>query len=82
MTCLLDKVVDEIPGPDIDESGDLQMLVTTLDWSEYVGPNVFRPIQRGDQHLQIPGLINIRTGDFIHHLVQQACHILRPDRMV
>ena len=45
-------------------------------------PNVFRPIQRGDQHLQIPGLINIRTGDFIHHLVQQACHILRPDRMI
>jgi len=48
MTCLLDKVVDEIPGPDIDESGDLQMLVTTLDWSEYVGRIAVGCIQAGE----------------------------------
>lgn len=48
MTCLLDKVVDEIPGPDVDEAGSLQMLVTTLDWSEYVGRIAVGRIQSGE----------------------------------
>ena len=48
MTCLLDKVVKEIPGPDVDESGPLQMLVTTLDWSEYVGRIAVGRIQSGE----------------------------------
>jgi len=37
MQPLLDLVLQEIPGPEIDSSAPLQMLVTTLDWSEYVG---------------------------------------------
>ena len=48
MTCLLDKVVKEIPGPDVDESGPLQMIVTTLDWSEYVGRIAVGRIQSGE----------------------------------
>jgi len=34
---LLDLVLKEIPGPEVDPDAPLQMLVTTLDWSEYVG---------------------------------------------
>ena len=34
---LLDLVLEHVPGPVIDEDSPLQMLVTTLDWSEYVG---------------------------------------------
>jgi GTP-binding protein len=34
---LLDMVLDKVPGPEIDNDAPLQMLVTTLDWSEYVG---------------------------------------------
>ena len=34
---LLDLVLDHVPGPEIDEAAPLQMLVTTIDWSEYVG---------------------------------------------
>ena len=34
---LLDMVLKNIPGPQIDAQASLQMLVTTLDWSEYVG---------------------------------------------
>ena len=30
-------VLDSIPGPEIDADSPLQMLCTTLDWSEYVG---------------------------------------------
>ena len=34
---LLDLVLERIPGPEIDADAPLQMLVTTLDWSDYVG---------------------------------------------
>jgi len=37
MRPLLDLVVRSVPGPEIDRDAPLQMLVTTLDWSEYVG---------------------------------------------
>ena len=34
---LMDMIVDEIPGPETALDEPLQMLVTTLDWSDYVG---------------------------------------------
>jgi len=37
MRPLLDLVLEHVPGPEIDDDAPLQMLVTTLDWSEYVG---------------------------------------------
>jgi GTP-binding protein len=30
-------VLDKVPGPEVQPDAPLQMLVTTLDWSEYVG---------------------------------------------
>lgn len=37
MRPLLDLVVDRLQGPEVDADQPLQMMVTTLDWSEYVG---------------------------------------------
>ncbi len=37
MQPLLDLVLERIAGPEIDAEASLQMLVTTLDWSDYVG---------------------------------------------
>jgi len=37
MRPLLDMVLQYIPGPEIAPTAPLQMLVTTLDWSDYVG---------------------------------------------
>jgi GTP-binding protein len=37
MQPLLDLVLDKIPGPDVETDKPLRMLVTNLDWSEYVG---------------------------------------------
>ncbi|MEI8375030.1 MAG: translational GTPase TypA [Planctomycetota bacterium] len=34
---LMDMILDKIPGPEIDAEAPLQMLITTLDWSDYVG---------------------------------------------
>ena len=47
MVPLLDMVVKEIPGPEIDTQSQLQMLVTTLDWSEFVGRIAIGRIQSG-----------------------------------
>ncbi len=44
---LLELVLDKVPGPKVDKGGTLQMLVTTLDWSEYVGRIAVGRIQAG-----------------------------------
>jgi len=37
MRLLLDMVLEKIPGPAVKPDAPLQMLVTTIDWSQYVG---------------------------------------------
>lgn len=37
MIPLLDMVLDKIPGPTIDSTNPFQMMITTLEWSKYVG---------------------------------------------
>ena len=34
---LLDAVLEHVPGPDVNVDGPFQMMVTSLQWSEYVG---------------------------------------------
>ncbi len=48
MKLLLDMVVREIPGPKVERDQPLQMLVTTLDWSEYVGRIAIGRIRAGE----------------------------------
>jgi GTP-binding protein len=47
MRPLLDMVLDKIPGPNVELHRPLQMLVTTLDWSEFVGRIAVGRIQAG-----------------------------------
>jgi GTP-binding protein len=47
MRPLLDLLVDHLPGPRIDAEAPLRMLVTTLDWSEYVGRIAVGRIEAG-----------------------------------
>ncbi len=47
MKTLLDMIIREIPGPEVELSQPLQMLVTTLDWSEYTGRIAVGRIQAG-----------------------------------
>jgi GTP-binding protein len=44
---LLDLVLEKIPGPEIEANKPLQMLVTTLEWSEYVGRIAIGRIRAG-----------------------------------
>ena len=45
---LMDMVLEKVPGPEIDADAPLQMLVTTLDWSDYVGRIAIGRIHSGD----------------------------------
>jgi GTP-binding protein len=47
LTPLLDLVLERVPGPDVDLNAPLQMLVTTLDWSDFVGRIGIGRIQAG-----------------------------------
>ncbi|PHS11405.1 MAG: translational GTPase TypA [Blastopirellula sp.] len=47
MQPLLDMVLEHIPGPEVEIESPLQMLVTTLDWSEYTGRIAVGRIQAG-----------------------------------
>ena len=55
MRPLLDMILDAVPGPEIDAEATLQMLVTSLDWSDYVGRIAIGRIYSG----------NIRRGQQI-----------------
>ncbi|MBN1589646.1 MAG: translational GTPase TypA [Pirellulales bacterium] len=48
MKPLLDLMLDAIPGPEVDPDSPLQMLVTTLDWSDYVGRIAIGRISSGN----------------------------------
>ena len=44
---LMDLILEHVPGPDVDVASPLQMLVTTLDWSDYVGRIAIGRVQGG-----------------------------------
>jgi len=47
MQPLLDLVLEKIPGPVVDAAAPLRMLVTTLDWSDYVGRIAIGRVESG-----------------------------------
>jgi GTP-binding protein len=47
MIPLLDMILEKIPGPDVEPDAPLQLLVTNLDWSDYVGRIGIGRIQSG-----------------------------------
>ena len=47
MQPLLDLVLKKIPGPAVDQTAPLRMLVTTLDWSDYVGRIAIGRVESG-----------------------------------
>ena len=48
MEPLLDLVMQQVPGPEIDADQPLRMLVTTIDWSEFVGRIAIGRLQSGE----------------------------------
>ena len=47
MTPLFETIIDEVPAPDVDTEGPLQMRISSLDYNSYVGVIGIARIQRG-----------------------------------
>ncbi len=47
LTPLFDKIINYIPAPEGDEAGELQLLVSSIDYNEYVGRIGIGRIERG-----------------------------------
>lgn len=73
---LLDMVIEHVPPPEADPDGSFQMMVTTLEWSEYVGRiatgrilsgNVSKgqkvAIARADESLQPAEVVSVELFD-------------------
>ncbi len=53
MSCLLQTIIDKVPPPEVEENAPLQMQISALDYSSYVGVIGLGRIARG----------TVRTGD-------------------
>ena len=60
---LFDKIMDYIPAPEGDENGELQLLVSSIDYNEYVGRIGIGRIERGSIRANQDAYIcNYHTG--------------------
>ena len=61
---LFDKILNYIPSPEGDEEGELQLLVSSIDYNEYVGRIGIGRIERGRiRQNQDAYICNYHTGD-------------------
>lgn len=70
MQPLLDLVLEQIPGPEVEPEAALQLLVTNLDWSEYVGRIAVGRVQAGK--LEKNQAIDVIKSDGIPKAAQVA----------
>ncbi len=65
MEALLDLILEKIPGPIVAPDEPLQMLVTTLDWSDYVGRIAVGRVESGTLIKGAQVVRSTATGEFI-----------------
>ncbi|MDP3059104.1 MAG: translational GTPase TypA, partial [bacterium] len=60
LTPLFETIINRIPAPEVDTEAPLQMLISTLDWDDYVGRIAVGRITRGKIRLgQTVGIVNV-----------------------
>ncbi|MEZ5552839.1 MAG: translational GTPase TypA [Pseudomonadales bacterium] len=62
MTPLLDLIIDRVPPPAVDEAGPLQMQISSLGYSSYVGVMGIGRIKRGTVKRNMPVVVVDRDG--------------------
>jgi GTP-binding protein len=63
MEPLLDMVLEHIPGPEVDVAAPLQMMVTSLIWSEYVGRIAVGRINAGTARVGQKVVVMTKNGN-------------------
>lgn len=51
LTPLFETILSHIPAPHVDTEGDLQMLVSSIDYNDYVGRIAIGRVERGTMHV-------------------------------
>ena len=81
MTPLFEAIVNHCPPPDIDESGPLQLQVSQLDYSSYVGAIGIGRIKRGKIRRNSAVVIVDREGNVRNERIMQVMGFLGLDRV-
>lgn len=81
MTPLFEAIVKNCPPPDIDESGPLQLQVSQLDYSSYVGAIGIGRIKRGTIRRNSPVVVVDREGKVRNERIIQVLGFLGLDRV-
>lgn len=69
MKCLFDTIIDYIPAPEGDKDADLQILVTTIDYNDYVGRIGIGKVQNGTVKVnQDVAIVNIHDPEKLEKL--------------
>ena len=63
MECLFQLIVDNVPAPDVDPHGPLQMQISALDYNAYVGVLGIGRITRGKVHVNQPVVVLDMEGN-------------------
>jgi GTP-binding protein len=81
MTPLFETIVKHCPPPDIDESGPLQLQVSQLDYSSYVGAIGIGRIKRGTIRRNSPVVVVDREGKVRNERIMQVLGFLGLERV-
>ncbi|MFL6620398.1 MAG: translational GTPase TypA [Povalibacter sp.] len=81
MTPLFEAIVKHCPPPDIDEEGPLQLQVSQLDYSSYVGAIGIGRIKRGRIRRNSPVVVVDREGKVRNERIIQVLGFLGLDRV-
>ena len=81
MTPLFEAIVKHCPPPDIDENGPLQLQVSQLDYSSYVGAIGIGRIKRGKIRRNSPVAVVDREGKVRNERIIQVMGFLGLDRV-
>ncbi|HEY4369604.1 MAG TPA: translational GTPase TypA [Steroidobacteraceae bacterium] len=81
MTPLFQSIITNCPPPDIDESGPLQLQVSQLDYSSYVGAIGIGRIKRGRIRRNSPVVVVDREGKVRNERIIQVLGFLGLDRI-
>ncbi len=63
---LFDMIIDKVPAPKGDSSGTLQLLVSNIDYDEYVGRIAIGRVERGSIKLGQQAIICKKEGDLLN----------------
>ena len=78
MTPLFEAIVKHCPPPDVDENGPLQLQVSQLDYSSYVGAIGIGRIKRGKIRRNSPVVVVDRDGKVRNERIMQVHGLPRP----